>query len=92
MEITTNTKVCKKCGRELPVYEFYKAGHNKDGLKTHCKACVLEALKKNRAQKKKTPKVESQSPLSTFTPRELIEELRKRGYKGTLSITRQVVL
>lgn len=91
MEITTNTKVCKKCGRELPVYEFYKMEGNKDGLMGHCKACHLEAAKERKAQEK-IAKAESQSALSAFTPRELIEELRKRGYKGTLSITRQVVL
>lgn len=85
MEITTNTKVCKKCGRELPVHEFYKAKDNKDGLLGHCKECHKSAVTTLVARKNATP-------LSTFTPRELIEELRKRGYKGTLYVTREVVL
>jgi hypothetical protein len=91
MEITTNTKVCKKCGRELPVYEFYKADTNKDGLLGHCKECHKSQMKDRGKAARKTL-AENETPLSTFTPRELIEELRKRGYKGTLYVTREVVL
>jgi hypothetical protein len=91
MEITTNTKVCKKCGRELPVYEFYKAETNKDGLLGHCKECH-KSLTSDRDKAARKSLAENATPLSTFTPRELIEELRKRGYKGTLYVTREVVL
>ena len=36
------TKVCPKCGRELPVSQFYKDKSCKDGLQTHCKECRKE--------------------------------------------------
>lgn len=91
MEITTNTKVCNKCGNELPISQFYAHRGSKDGYLGHCKRCHLDIAKTKR-DKAKQICADSQNPLSTFTPRELIEELRKRGYRGTLSIVREVVL
>ena len=34
-----NTKVCSKCGRELPTSEFNKDKKAKDGLQRYCKEC-----------------------------------------------------
>ena len=36
------TKVCTKCGRELPLSEFSKQKATKDGLIPWCKTCVRE--------------------------------------------------
>ena len=36
------TKVCSKCGRELPLSEFYKHKAYKDGLNCWCKSCYRE--------------------------------------------------
>jgi len=36
------TKVCTKCGRELPLSEFSKHKITKDGLKNWCKSCTRE--------------------------------------------------
>ena len=36
------TKVCTKCGRELPLSEFVKQKKSKDGLMYWCKSCVRE--------------------------------------------------
>ena len=33
------TKVCSRCGRELPVSEFHKNKSSKDGLQYYCKKC-----------------------------------------------------
>lgn len=32
-------KICNRCGKELPIIEFYKNKANKDGYYTHCKKC-----------------------------------------------------
>ena len=44
-------KKCSKCGRELPVSEFWKNASTEDGLQTYCKECG-NIYAKNR---KKTP-------------------------------------
>lgn len=36
------TKLCKKCGEEVPLSEFYKDGNAKDGLRPKCKTCFNE--------------------------------------------------
>lgn len=50
------TKVCSKCGRELPVSDFYKNKVAKDGLSSYCKKCnnalSAESNRKRRAEKK----------------------------------------
>ena len=37
--LINDAKKCSKCGRELPVSEFYKDSKAKDGLQGWCKAC-----------------------------------------------------
>ena len=39
------TKVCSKCGRELPLSEFYKDKSRKDGVRYMCKSCRKELRK-----------------------------------------------
>ena len=34
-----NLKKCSKCGRELPVSEFWRNASTEDGLQTYCKEC-----------------------------------------------------
>lgn len=40
------TKICIKCGRELPLSEFYKHKGRKDGYFTYCKEC-LKTIRNN---------------------------------------------
>ena len=40
------TKTCTKCGRELPISEFYARAGSKDGLQTICKDCHNAATKR----------------------------------------------
>ena len=56
------TKVCKTCGRELPLDAF--GGHAKtwDGKHTICKECLVERLKTNFSKKK------DEAPAPTLVP------------------------
>lgn len=40
------TKVCSRCGRELPISEFCKDKRRKDGIYVYCKQCVSKYHKK----------------------------------------------
>ena len=65
------TKRCKSCGQLLPIIAFKTDPRSKDGYCHICNACKAKGKEGN-------PK------LAEFTPRELMEELRARGYHGTL--------
>ena len=92
------TKVCSKCGRELPLSEFYKKLDSKDGLQSRCKECAIksssEYAKKSREKARKIEeeriafeskyKIYTCKELAPFSPRELMLELKARGYTGDL--------
>lgn len=75
----TQTKTCPRCGRTLPIENFYVC---KDGKPySYCKECV----KARNAAHKITPP-DSENPLSAYTPRQLMCELKRRGYTGKLKL------
>ena len=101
------TKVCRKCGRELPTESFFKNHTCKDGVDTICKECKSEYqrgwARKNK-EKKKAQKIENEriefekkykiytnKELAKFTPRELMLELKARGYEGELVFIEHIV-
>ena len=60
MEKTTpTTKVCKRCGRELPLEAFGKTVRSKDGYQSNCRECQAELVRqgweKRRAEGKANP-------------------------------------
>lgn len=69
-----STKICSCCGNELPVTAFDRHGKSKDGYSHICRAYKAEQNGTN-------------TDLAKFTPRELINELRARGYRGKLTFT-----
>ncbi len=84
------TKKCKCCGRELPLSEF---PIRKIGESRICKECDSHKKKEGHARKADiiTPQNQLQQArslrLSEYTPRELMEELKRRGYEGKLTYT-----
>lgn len=94
------TKVCSKCGRELPIDHFWKDARAKDGLNGRCVECVSKYQNDIRAKLKgckpvikDAPKVEentlkeiSENHIENIPSRLLISELRRRGYRGELEL------
>ena len=94
------TKVCKCCGEELPITSFYEKTTSADGHKTYCKSCqrkkAAESARKRREKEKarkvveeraefeKKYKIYTNRELAKFTPRDLMLELKARGYEGEL--------
>ena len=75
----TQIKTCPRCGRTLPVENFYKRSNGQ--IFTYCKECVKVI---NSARRITPP--DSENPLSAYTPRQLMQELKRRGYTGKLYI------
>lgn len=71
-EITQQKKICKCCGKELPLTAFHKQSK---GYRNTCIAC----LRNNKGVSEK---------FKNFTSRELMEELRARGFNGKLKYYR----
>lgn len=98
------TKLCKKCGRTLPVSEFNKNAKSKDGLHTYCRNCHNDMTRKaylKRKARNAELKEEQHKYVGTgvgdprlaeFHPRELIAELQVRGYRGKLYVTREITV
>lgn len=91
-------KKCKVCGRELPLSDFKRNSLSPDGYVNTCTACQNKKRRsniKNNELDVVTPphKDKGCNPdLAQFTPRELMAELKARGFRGKLSIIREVTL
>ena len=66
-EAVAQRKTCKCCGKELPITMFNKRGTG------HRNICIVCERSDSSASEK----------FKQFTSRELMEELRIRGFKGT---------
>ena len=75
--------------------EFSKNRAEQDGLARTCRKCTNEMNKASRLKRKERRKmlenkisnIKEENPLSSYTPRELIDELGRRGYRGKLEYT-----
>lgn len=77
-------KVCRYCGKEKPTSEFHGSNRSADGLQTYCKECKKE-LARQRTVMRRVKDASGLNPeLADFQPRELIAELRARGFYGEL--------
>ena len=101
MEESTETKVCKKCGRELPITKFALSKTSNDGHVGKCRDCVNAYQRENYARKKsKTLAHANPNPallnpkFSDKTPRELQQDMRElkeeliaRGFNCEITLT-----
>ena len=82
------TKVCSRCSMELPLSEFPKSSQCRGGHSGVCKKCKVEQMRDYRRNLAKKAKLyDERGGLKDYTPRQLMEELARRGYKGTLTYT-----
>ena len=74
-ETIPETKVCRKCGRELPVSMFGYAPKNQYGIKSYCRDCENENCRKYRARKRaERPKKVKSIPIDTPVVNTLLDE------------------
>lgn len=92
------TRICKECGRQLTLDHFKKT---RWGTRVNvCTECATQKARDNKFRKKQeeetkkanedAKKSERQKMLEQFTPRELMEELARRGYTGELTYTMKI--
>lgn len=87
MDEGQKTQVCICCGRELPI-EMYRV--SKLGRHKTCMDCTrkhqIEAKLNKKIEKFQGDEVEKakKARLAEFQPRELMAELKRRGYKFTM--------
>ena len=93
------TRVCTKCGRELPLERFGRHTKSRGNYKHICKDCCAEyqreyiKRKKQEVAIKDAPNVSDETlkeitdkHIETIPSRLLISELRRRGYRGQLEL------
>lgn len=85
-------KTCKECGQLLTLDHFRLTPLSADGHANICKECARQKRQQKKDEFAPTPSGGGNPELAKFTPRELIEELRSRGYKGKLTIMREVLV
>lgn len=90
------TKVCKVCGKELPIEMFRKNNKSKDGYTDTCIECInvnIRAGFNKRKDAQETPKAEEPirledtikmvDAINSVPDQALVNELRQRGYDVT---------
>lgn len=92
------TKICVCCGKVLPISSFGKNSHSSDGLMVACKECTNKRVRASRERRKsagtrvvKTDDDGRNPELAKFHARELIAELKARGYSGEIYYTQKTV-
>lgn len=84
------TKVYERCGREFPIENFKVTRwgtHSKicnDCVQAKCRETKEKSVSGDVARLEEELKKARQLRIHEFTPRELIEELKRRGYTGKL--------
>lgn len=88
------TKICKCCGKELPITEFRKGkAHGVEFVMSVCNTCMRNKQAEGHKRRKEKQAISHEEELAQaktlrlkdFTPRELMEELKRRGYEGKIT-------
>lgn len=84
-------KTCSKCGAQLEESMFYVNNANKDHLDIICKECRKKRNRERSKRKQQSDsvvaennnliKVYTNPDLALYTPRQLMQELKARGFK-----------
>ena len=81
-EAQPETKVCKRCGQEKPLADFPEGRWGKQDI---CRDCRYPKSGKHRNYKTPTPAVPVPLlKISAYSDQELLDELKARGWSGTL--------
>ena len=84
MAENANTKVCKVCGKELPIDQFRPNPKCKDGHLDTCYECLNNKIKETN---KKKEEVDVTKELHLYADEELVQEFRERGWEVTCTKT-----
>ena len=90
MATNNQAKACKECGKLLTLNYFRLTPLSADGHANICKECARKKRQQKKDEFTPTPSGGGNPELAKFTPQELIEGLRSRGYSGKLTITREI--
>lgn len=92
-KLPVKTRICKRCGRELPISEFAKHAKTPDHLQANCRSCMKELIAESKSNAPadyawpEKPTGKNTAPdLSNFSDQQLIAELTHRGYHGRLEV------
>lgn len=88
--MSETTKTCTGCNRELPLSAFGRLASAPGGLSYRCRECVSAMQHEYYLANRKLKRVFTNPDLANFTPRQLIDELKARGYSGELKITQTI--
>lgn len=91
-------KVCRECGHELPI-EFFKTSRwgTRASVCTNCACKKAQATREaKRTKNDRVSELERELEriktmrLQDYSPRDLMNELARRGYKGELTFVQKI--
>lgn len=88
----SQTKTCTKCGRELPISEFYAKAGSKDGLQTQCKDCHNAATQRCKEQAQKARQALAEKRAAKAQEQQTEEQSKKAVVRETLTDKQMVDL